>query len=202
MQIVPSTVPVLTPFPPSGFVANDFSEMACDCIKRVAAVFALETVAQTSHETLRNVGGMCLDSSVGALSVVGGVFAFRNCLNDSFISLDGVMFIACGLNAVTCLDRIFDAAIQLGIGIGSYSVVTGGLVTTVKLAASWSQGDTVAAALSGAKLVTALALTGHPVVLGVVITVDLAYNYSHWVLPAAAQSILSSPDAMDGQANS
>lgn len=198
MQTVPSMAPVLTPLPATDFVANDFGEMACDGIKRLAAVFALETVAQTSDETLRNVGGMCLDSSLGVLSVVGGAFAFKNCLNDSFISLDGAMFIACGLNAVACLDLIFDAAIKLGIGIGNYSVLTGGFVTTVKLVASLSQGDTVAAALSGAKLVTALALTGHPVVLGAVISVDLAYNYSHWVLPAAALSILSSPNATDG----
>ncbi|CAM4009109.1 hypothetical protein [Bordetella tumulicola] len=184
MQTAPTITPVLAPFSPDTSMIDAVKGGTGDAMKTAAAALALEPVAHTSYDTLCTIGSITLDSTFAALNVVGSVVAFRNCLNGSFISLDGVLFITCSINAVACLDRIVDAAVQVGIGIGSHGLVTSGLVSSVKLVSKLSQGDMLGATVTGAKLVATLALTGHPVVLGIVIAVDLAYSYSHLVLPA------------------
>lgn len=183
MQTAPTIMPALAPFSPDISVIDAVKGETGDAMKTAAAALALEPVAHTSYDTLCTIGSITLDSTFAALNVVGSVVALRNCLNGSFISLDGVLFITCSINAVACFDRIVDAAVQVGIGIGSHGIVTSGLVGSVKLVSKLRQGDMLGATVTGAKLVATLALTGHPVVLGIVIAVDLAYSYSHLVLP-------------------
>lgn len=144
--------------------------------KVAVAALSIAPVAYAHFETLMSVSNVARDPIFSTVSLVATVNAFRSCMENGFCSLNALMGVACGLSAASGFDRIATAAIGVGVGIGRYGTLTGGFVMLVKFATKVQQGDVPGALLSGARLVAMVALTGHPVALGIIIAADLAYG--------------------------
>jgi len=153
--------------------------------KIAVAALSIAPVAYAHFETLMSVSNVARDPIFSTVSLVATVNAFRSCMENGFCSLDALMGVACGLSAASGFDRVATTVFGVGVGIGSYGALTGGFVILTKFATKVQQGDVPGALLSGARLVAMVALTGHPVPLGIIIAADLAYSL-HCVLRQAA----------------
>ena len=188
MQTVEISLPtVLAPLA-SGASSADSWDTGIDWIQRIAAVLTVEPVAHLSRETLFAIGKAAPDSVFATLSLACTVTAFRNCMENGFTSKDALVGLLSSVNAASAIDRLATTVVGVGVGIGRYGVVTGWALTTIALARRVQQGDVPGALLSGTKLAATLALTGHPVVLGIVIAADVAYTvYWTYIAPISGQ---------------
>ena len=156
--------------------ADSWTDSGIDWIQRITAVLTVEPVAHASRDTLLAIGRAVPDSVFATLSLVSTVTAFRNCLENGFTGKDALVGLLSGVSAASAVDRLVTTAVGVGIGIGHYGAVTGWALTAIKLVTLVQKGDVPGVLLAGAKLAATVALTGHPVVLGVVIAADVVYT--------------------------
>lgn len=159
--------------------ADSWGDLGHDWLNTIASALSIESIESVVHvsqETLLCIASVTKDSAFAAMGLTATVLALRRCLNGSFFSVDAIVALSSGLNAACALDRVAAAGIGISVGIGSFGVVTGGLVNVVTLVNRVRQGDAPGSLLSGAKLIATIALTGHPVALGIVIAADVTYG--------------------------
>jgi hypothetical protein len=184
MQFSSLPLPVTPTFESLSALAPDVSgvrdalKATAPWIATIAAAVTVEAVVQLSHDALLCVAGVALDSGFAALGTVAMVSAFRHCMDEknSFYSLEGLSILTNGLSALSSLDSVLTVAAGVGLGIAEFSGVVGAMVTVVTFATRVRDGDVPGAILSGAKLLAMVALTGHPVALGIVLGANGAYS--------------------------
>lgn len=171
--------------------ASTSTDAAYDWIQTIASVLTVEPLAHIDSETLLCVFNVSKDSAFGVMSLCSTVTAFRNCLENGFLSMDTVVALTSGLNAAAAIDRAMTAGISIGVGIGQYGVVTSAFVNITTFITRVRDGDVPGALLTGTKLIATVALTGHPVALGIVIAADLTYTM-YWKYQAMSASAWAS----------
>ncbi|CAM4250586.1 hypothetical protein BOTU111921_19205 [Bordetella tumbae] len=190
MQTTGTSLPaVLAPLATGASSADSWTDTGIDWIQRIVAVLTVEPVAHLSRDTLLAIGRVVPDSVFATLGLVATVTAFSNCLENGFASKDALIGLLSGVSAASAVDRLVTMAVGVGAGIGHYGVVTGWALTSIKLVTLTQQGDVPGALLAGAKLAATIALTGHPVVLGVVIAADVAYTLYWAYFPVDSQQL-------------
>lgn len=184
MQFSSLPLPVTPTFESLSALAPDVSgvrdalKATAPWIATIAAAVTVEAVVQLSHDALLCVAGVAMDSGFAALGTVAMVSAFLHCMDkkNSFYSLEGVSILTSGLSTLASLDSVLSVAAGVGLGIAEFSGVAGAMVTVVTFATRVRDGDVPGAILSGAKLLALVALTGHPVALGIVLGANGAYS--------------------------
>lgn len=188
MQPIGTSLPaVLAPLASEASSATSWTDTGIDWIQRITAVLTVEPVAHVSRETLLAIGSAVPDSVFATVSLVSTVTAFKNCLDNGFASRDAVIGLLSGVRAASALDRLVTTVVGVGVGIEQYGLVPGWALTAIKLVTLVQKRDVPGVLLAGTKLAATIALTGHPVVLGIVIAADMAYTLYWAYFPAESQ---------------
>ncbi|MVW70761.1 hypothetical protein [Bordetella sp. 15P40C-2] len=190
------TVEQLSSLVPSVNSVRDVLKSAAPWIATIAAAITVESVIHPDNAVLQCITGMAKQSAFAGLSLMSMVGAFRHCMEHGFFSLEGLSILTSGASALVSLDGLLTVAAGVGLGLAEFSGVAGLLVTGVTFAKYVRDGDVPGALLTGAKLVALVALTGHPVALGIVVGANAVYSmYCSYKAYAAGQAEKQGTDA-------
>lgn len=179
MQITPMFVPfsadTLLSLAPSVDSAKEVLEVAEKWVHAACAVVEIEEVLHTAEDAFLSVADFAATSVLGSLNLLATVSALHQCMEDGLFSMAGATALVRGFSALASLDQVLNVAAGVGLGLAELSGVASVAVTLVTFAKQVQAGDVPGAVLSGAKLVTTVALAGHPVALGIVLGANAAY---------------------------
>jgi hypothetical protein len=129
-----------------------------------------------SAGVLKDAGMVLKDAGMGLWGIKNAVSSFSSWMSsDSYINSNALMTLSHGLNGAVLLAK---AAGGQGFGaLGAYSGATSAFLNATQVYTNLQEGNVSQALFSGAKLCTAMALSGVPAA-GVALSVaEFAYNY-------------------------
>lgn len=147
-----------------------------DWITGVLEMLSTASVAHTVRDTLLVAGSAAQSSFFGVLGAFAVHDAFHRCQQDGWFSSDALLGLGAGVSAAISFDRLATTLGGAGVGIARFGGATAALTIFARCAVSVQRGDIPMVMRSGARLVAMLALSGHPVALGVIVWADVAYS--------------------------